>query len=168
MKVCTINSYVNVRSAKRSYFYRIDGKTGTGTIQVVIQPGNKNYPRILKTDYIMCRDRKPICLTAQDGDASPYSAPFVYRITDRNLASSWKITRHNGTLTSPSSLGCWLPEEALPPLPWADYKDKLDECMLGIGVVSGADKLVLTISSGSSVSFATQEIKSMPGIKGNN
>ncbi|KAK2511905.1 desmocollin-1 [Columba guinea] len=72
-----------------------NGKTGTGTIQVVIQPGNKNYPRILKTDYIMCRDRKPICLTAQDGDASPYSAPFVYRITDRNLASSWKITRHN-------------------------------------------------------------------------
>ncbi|OPJ83401.1 desmocollin-1 isoform X1 [Patagioenas fasciata] len=72
-----------------------NGKTGTGTIQVVIQPGNKNYPRILKTDYVMCRDRKPICLTAQDGDASPYSTPFVYRITDRNLASSWKITRHN-------------------------------------------------------------------------
>ncbi|KFW12128.1 Desmocollin-1, partial [Fulmarus glacialis] len=72
-----------------------NGKTGTGTIQVVIQPGNKNYPRILKTDYIMCRDRKPICLTAQDADESPYSTPFVYRITDRSLASMWKITRHN-------------------------------------------------------------------------
>ncbi|NWW95730.1 DSC1 protein, partial [Rhynochetos jubatus] len=72
-----------------------NGKTGTGTIQVVILPGNKNYPQITKTDYIMCRDRKPICLTAEDGDESPYSTPFVYRITDRNLASSWKITRHN-------------------------------------------------------------------------
>lgn len=85
-------------SAKSSCFYLIDGKTGTGTIQVVIHPGNKNYPRITKTDYIMCRDRKPICLTAQDGDQSPYSTPFVYRITDRSLASSWKITRHNGML----------------------------------------------------------------------
>ncbi|KFO76749.1 Desmocollin-1, partial [Cuculus canorus] len=72
-----------------------NGKTGTGTIQVVIRPGNKNYPRITTTDYIMCRDRKPICLTAQDDDESPYSTPFVYRITDRSLASSWKITQHN-------------------------------------------------------------------------
>uniref|UniRef100_A0A672TXE7 Cadherin domain-containing protein n=1 Tax=Strigops habroptila TaxID=2489341 RepID=A0A672TXE7_STRHB len=73
--------------AKSNYFYLIDGKTGTGTIQVFIVPGNKNYPRITKTEYIMCRDRKPICLTAQDGDESPYSTPFVYRITDRSLAS---------------------------------------------------------------------------------
>lgn len=96
-------------SAESSYFYLLDGKTGTGTIQVFIQPGNKNFPRITKTDYIMCRDRKPICLTAQDGDESPYSTPFVYRITDRNLASMWKITRHNGMLRlSPPHLavGC--------------------------------------------------------------
>uniref|UniRef100_A0A8C3JNP9 Cadherin domain-containing protein n=1 Tax=Calidris pygmaea TaxID=425635 RepID=A0A8C3JNP9_9CHAR len=72
-----------------------NGKTGTGTIQVVIQPGNKNYPRITKTEYIMCRDRKPICLTAQDDDESPYSIPFAFHINDRSLASSWKITRHN-------------------------------------------------------------------------
>ncbi|XP_010134592.1 PREDICTED: desmocollin-2-like, partial [Buceros rhinoceros silvestris] len=72
-----------------------NGKTGTGTIQVYIQPGNKNFPRILQTDYIMCRDRKPIRLTAQDDDESPYSAPFVYRITNRDMASRWKITRHN-------------------------------------------------------------------------
>uniref|UniRef100_A0A8C3PL90 Cadherin domain-containing protein n=1 Tax=Calidris pygmaea TaxID=425635 RepID=A0A8C3PL90_9CHAR len=81
--------------AKGSYFYLTDGKTGTGTIQVVIQPGNKNYPRITKTEYIMCRDRKPICLTAQDDDESPYSIPFAFHINDRSLASSWKITRHN-------------------------------------------------------------------------
>ncbi|XP_050564805.1 desmocollin-2-like [Cygnus atratus] len=72
-----------------------NGKTGTGTLQVVIQPCNRNFPRILKTDYIMCRDRKPICLTAEDGDIASYSMPFVYRVIDRNLASSWKITRHN-------------------------------------------------------------------------
>ncbi|NXC68616.1 DSC2 protein, partial [Anhinga anhinga] len=71
------------------------GKTGTGTIQVVIQRGNKNYPRIIKTDYIMCRDRKPICLTAHDADEAPYSTPFVYHITDSSMASMWKIVRHN-------------------------------------------------------------------------
>ncbi|NXR74842.1 DSC1 protein, partial [Pycnonotus jocosus] len=82
-------------SAKPSYFYVIDGKTGTGTIQVCIVPGNKNIPRITQTEYIMCRDRKPICLTAEDVDEAPYSAPFVYRITDRNLASMWKLTPHD-------------------------------------------------------------------------
>ncbi|NXE47751.1 DSC1 protein, partial [Casuarius casuarius] len=72
-----------------------NGKTGTGTIQVIIKPGNKNYPRIAKTEYIMCRDRKPICLTAQDADESPFSMPFVYRVADRSLSASWKVTRHN-------------------------------------------------------------------------
>lgn len=111
-------------SAKSSYFYFIDGKTGTGTIQVYIQPGNKNFPRILQTDYIMCRDRKPICLTAQDDDESPYSAPFAYRITDRDMASRWKITRHNGMLQFPPPLSCMLPEEALPPLVLVDCEDR--------------------------------------------
>ncbi|KFW89374.1 Desmocollin-1, partial [Phalacrocorax carbo] len=82
-----------------------NGKTGTGTIQVVIQPGNKNYPRIIKTDYIICRDRKPICLTAQDADEDPYSAPFVYHITDRSLASSWKIIRQNDNSVCLSLMG---------------------------------------------------------------
>uniref|UniRef100_A0A8D0EIG7 Cadherin domain-containing protein n=1 Tax=Strix occidentalis caurina TaxID=311401 RepID=A0A8D0EIG7_STROC len=67
-------------------FYLIDGKTGTGTIQVFIQPGNKNYPRITKTEYIICRDRKPICLTAQDSDESPYSTPFVLLTLDLVLS----------------------------------------------------------------------------------
>lgn len=91
-------------SAKSSHFCFTDGKTGTGTIQVYIQPGNKDFPRILQTDYIMCRDRKPICLTAQDDDESPYSAPFTYRITNREMASKWKITRHNGMLQFPPPL----------------------------------------------------------------
>ncbi|KAF2985199.1 hypothetical protein EK904_007513, partial [Melospiza melodia maxima] len=72
-----------------------NGKTGTGTIQVCIVPGNKNFPRITQTDYIMCRDRTPISLTAQDGDEAPYSAPFEYRINDRRLASMWKLTPHD-------------------------------------------------------------------------
>lgn len=38
--------------------------------------------------------------------------------------------------------------------------------MFGIGVVSGANKAALMVSSGSSVSFALQ-IKSMPEIRGN-
>lgn len=55
----------------------------------------------------MCRDRKPICLTAEDGDIASYSMPFVYRVTDRNLASSWKITRHNGMRLPPQlAVGC--------------------------------------------------------------
>ncbi|XP_056341448.1 desmocollin-1-like isoform X1 [Oenanthe melanoleuca] len=82
-----------------------NGKTGTGTIQVCIVPGNKNFPRIMQTDYIMCRDRKPICLRAEDSDEAPYSAPFVYRITDQRLASMWKLTPHddNSWYLSPKS-----------------------------------------------------------------
>ncbi|XP_015710979.1 desmocollin-2-like isoform X1 [Coturnix japonica] len=72
-----------------------NGKTGTGTLQVVIQPCDRSYPRIITTDYIMCRDRKPICLSAGDGDETSYSMPLVYRMTDRSLGSMWKITRHN-------------------------------------------------------------------------
>lgn len=106
-------------SAKHSYFYLIDGKTGTGTIQVCIIPGNKNFPRIMQTDYIMCRDRKPICLTAEDGDEAPYSAPFVYRITDPRLASMWKLTPHDGMSTLP------------PPHPAAGCQRRL--CCLSLG-----------------------------------
>lgn len=69
--------------------------------------------------------------------------------------------------TSSSSLSCRLPEEAFLPLPWVDCRNRLDECMFGIGVVSGANKVALMISSGSSVSFAVQEVKGMPEIKGN-
>uniref|UniRef100_A0A8C9FCC4 Cadherin domain-containing protein n=1 Tax=Pavo cristatus TaxID=9049 RepID=A0A8C9FCC4_PAVCR len=84
-----------------------NGKTGTGTLQVVIQPCNRNYPRILVTDYIMCRDRKPICLSAGDEDDTSYSMPLVYRMTDRSVGSMWKITRGDipfGTYTIPVSV----------------------------------------------------------------
>lgn len=118
-------------SAKSSYFYLIDGKTGTGTIQVCIIPGNKNFPRIAQTDYIMCRDRKPICLTAEDADEAPYSAPFVYRITDRNLASMWKLTPHDGMLKLPSphtAAGCQR-RPCCPSLGWSARIDWMNLCL---------------------------------------
>lgn len=118
-------------SAKPSYFYLVDGKTGTGTIQVCIIPGNKNFPRITQRDYIMCRDREPICLMAEDVDEAPYSAPFAYRITDRNLASMWKLTSQDGMLKlppPPSATGCQR-KLCCPSLGWSAKIDWMNLCL---------------------------------------
>uniref|UniRef100_A0A663E7G6 Cadherin domain-containing protein n=1 Tax=Aquila chrysaetos chrysaetos TaxID=223781 RepID=A0A663E7G6_AQUCH len=70
----------------------------TGTIQVFIQPGNKNFPRITKTDYIMCRDRKPICLTAQD------DLVLSFFLTDNSVYLSPKGDIPFGTYSIPISV----------------------------------------------------------------
>ncbi|XP_048363876.1 desmocollin-1-like isoform X2 [Sphaerodactylus townsendi] len=65
------------------------GKTGTGVIVVNLEDENDNFPVIVQREKIMCRDRKPICLTAVDADLPPNTVPFTFEITDRNL--EWKL-----------------------------------------------------------------------------
>uniref|UniRef100_A0A8C8RQD7 Cadherin domain-containing protein n=1 Tax=Pelusios castaneus TaxID=367368 RepID=A0A8C8RQD7_9SAUR len=71
------------------------GKTGTGTVLVTVVPCNRNYPSLPERDFIMCRDRKPILLTAVDPDQSPYSAPFTFSIADRSMDAGWQTTRQD-------------------------------------------------------------------------
>lgn len=56
---------------------------------------NDNFPVIVKKDYIMCRDRKPICVTAVDADLPPNTVPFSFDIPDR-MVPEWKIVPHDG------------------------------------------------------------------------
>nr|XP_020664453.1 desmocollin-1-like isoform X1 [Pogona vitticeps] len=70
------------------------GKTGTGTVVVNLQDENDNFPVIVQTEYIMCRDRKPICLTAVDADLYPYGAPFQFSLPDR-ATQWWRIVQHD-------------------------------------------------------------------------
>ncbi|XP_053105832.1 desmocollin-2-like isoform X2 [Hemicordylus capensis] len=71
-----------------------NGKTGTGVVVVNLMDENDNFPVIVKREYIMCRGREPICLTAVDADQPPYAGPFRFEIPERML-SGWTITQHD-------------------------------------------------------------------------
>ncbi|XP_070798432.1 desmocollin-2-like [Pituophis catenifer annectens] len=70
------------------------GKTGTGTIVVNLLDENDNYPVIVPKEYIICRDRKPICLTAVDADIAPHTVPFTFSIPERDT-QNWKLTEND-------------------------------------------------------------------------
>ncbi|KAF7246147.1 Desmocollin-1 [Varanus komodoensis] len=70
------------------------GKVGTGTVVVNLLDENDNFPVIVQKEYIMCRDRKPICLTAVDADIEPHTTPFRFAIPDQ-MVPQWKFTQHD-------------------------------------------------------------------------
>ncbi|KAL7984337.1 hypothetical protein Chor_002907 [Crotalus horridus] len=70
------------------------GKSGTGTIVVNLLDENDNYPVIVQKEYIICRDRKPICLTAVDADIDPHTVPFTFSIPERDTPN-WKLTEND-------------------------------------------------------------------------
>uniref|UniRef100_A0ABM5GDD1 Desmocollin-1-like n=1 Tax=Pogona vitticeps TaxID=103695 RepID=A0ABM5GDD1_9SAUR len=67
------------------------GKTGTGKIVIKLMDENDNYPIITRKDYIMCKDKKPICITAFDADLPPNTAPFNFEI-ETPVSSTWTLT----------------------------------------------------------------------------
>ncbi|KAL8182210.1 UNVERIFIED_CONTAM: hypothetical protein K2H54_047825 [Gekko kuhli] len=69
------------------------GKTGTGMVVVNLEDENDNHPMIVEPEKIMCRDRKPICLTAVDADLPPNTVPFTFGMPDRNLG--WRLVEHD-------------------------------------------------------------------------
>ncbi|XP_015270053.1 PREDICTED: desmocollin-1-like isoform X2 [Gekko japonicus] len=69
------------------------GKTGTGTVVINLEDENDNYPVIVEPEKIMCRDRKPICLTAVDADLPPNTVPFTFEMRDRNLG--WRLVEND-------------------------------------------------------------------------
>ncbi|TFK12310.1 SKI/DACH domain-containing protein 1 [Platysternon megacephalum] len=71
------------------------GKTGTGTVLVTVGACNNYYPIVTPTDFIMCRDRKPVYITAVTPNESPYSAPFRFDISDRSMGSGWQTTQQD-------------------------------------------------------------------------
>ncbi|XP_053104476.1 desmocollin-1-like [Hemicordylus capensis] len=67
------------------------GKTGTGKIVIKLIDENDNYPVIITKNYIMCKDKKPICITAFDADLPPYTMPFHFDIK-KPEGLTWRIT----------------------------------------------------------------------------
>lgn len=59
---------------------------------------NDNFPVVLKRNYTMCNDKKPICIAAFDADTSPYSMPYHFEI-EEPVNSMWQITPNNGMYT---------------------------------------------------------------------
>uniref|UniRef100_A0A8D0C6F7 Cadherin domain-containing protein n=1 Tax=Salvator merianae TaxID=96440 RepID=A0A8D0C6F7_SALMN len=63
----------------------LSGKTGTGEILITVIDENDNYPVVPIRDYIMCNDKKPICIEAFDADLSPHAAPFHFEIEREDI-----------------------------------------------------------------------------------
>ncbi|KAM9165566.1 desmocollin-1 isoform 2-T2 [Pangshura tecta] len=71
------------------------GKTGTGTVLVTVGACDRYYPSVTPTEFIMCRDRKPVYITAVTPNESPYSAPFRFAISDRSMDSGWQTVQQD-------------------------------------------------------------------------
>ncbi|KAJ6662139.1 hypothetical protein lerEdw1_012604 [Lerista edwardsae] len=63
------------------------GKTGTGVVVVNLEDENDNFPVIPPQDYVMCRDKEPVLLTAVDADLPPNTTPFSFGTSDPR----WRI-----------------------------------------------------------------------------
>uniref|UniRef100_A0A8D2JIK1 Cadherin domain-containing protein n=1 Tax=Varanus komodoensis TaxID=61221 RepID=A0A8D2JIK1_VARKO len=55
-------------------------RTGTGEIVIKLMDENDNYPVVTRKKYIMCKDKKPVIITAFDADLPPYTIPFHFEI----------------------------------------------------------------------------------------
>ncbi|KAG6933657.1 desmocollin-1 [Chelydra serpentina] len=73
------------------------GKTGTGTVFATVGACDKYYPTMTPTEFTICRDRKPVYITAVTPNESPYSAPFRFDISDRSMGSGWQTTQNDAT-----------------------------------------------------------------------
>ncbi|XP_025024717.1 desmocollin-1-like, partial [Python bivittatus] len=65
-------------------------KTGTGTIVIKLMIEN-NYPVTTSKHYVMCNDKKPICIKATDIDLPSSTIPFRFEI-ENPMNSKWKLT----------------------------------------------------------------------------
>ncbi|XP_016850633.1 desmocollin-1 [Anolis carolinensis] len=69
------------------------GKSGIGEIVMTLIDENDNYPVVTKKNYTMCKNKKPVCVTAIDKDIPPNTTPFHFEI-ETPTDSTWKITPH--------------------------------------------------------------------------
>uniref|UniRef100_A0A8D0H6T6 Cadherin domain-containing protein n=1 Tax=Sphenodon punctatus TaxID=8508 RepID=A0A8D0H6T6_SPHPU len=67
----------------------------TGIVVVNLIDENDNFPVIVKKDYIICRDRKPLCITAVDADRPPHTTPFRFEFNDNRAEKYWRLISHD-------------------------------------------------------------------------
>uniref|UniRef100_A0A8C6Y202 Cadherin domain-containing protein n=1 Tax=Naja naja TaxID=35670 RepID=A0A8C6Y202_NAJNA len=70
------------------------GKTGNGIIVIKLAIEN-NYPVSTSKHYVMCKDKKPICINASDIDLPMSTIPFHFEI-EKPMDLKWKLTPNDG------------------------------------------------------------------------
>lgn len=79
---------------KLSILIYLGGKTGNGTIVIALMIEN-NYPVSTSKRYVMCKDKKPICINATDIDLPMSTIPFHFEI-EKPMDLKWKLTPNDG------------------------------------------------------------------------
>ncbi|XP_053322205.1 desmocollin-3-like [Spea bombifrons] len=78
--------------------YAVDqsGKTGTGTLIIILEDINDNAPLLVRTASNICQTgRTYSVIEAQDPDGAPNSAPFRFTL-DPSVANQWTIVDADG------------------------------------------------------------------------
>uniref|UniRef100_A0A670XUJ4 Cadherin domain-containing protein n=1 Tax=Pseudonaja textilis TaxID=8673 RepID=A0A670XUJ4_PSETE len=79
---------------KLSILISLGGKTGNGVIVIKLAIEN-NYPVSTSKHYVMCKDKKPICINASDIDLPMSTMPFHFEI-EKPMDLKWKLTPNDG------------------------------------------------------------------------
>ncbi|XP_013911092.1 PREDICTED: desmocollin-1-like [Thamnophis sirtalis] len=80
------------------------GKTGNGTIVIVLMIEN-NYPVSTSKHYVMCKDKKTICINATDINLPMSTIPYHFEI-EKPVDLKWKLTPNDVGFGAP--YGLWL------------------------------------------------------------
>ncbi|KAM8849428.1 desmocollin 2-like protein [Spinachia spinachia] len=75
------------------------GKTGTGTVIIVVEDVNDNFPTLPSRELVMCEKEGELgsmLVTAEDMDQSPFSSPFSFSLPSDH-DGLWSLTKLNDT-----------------------------------------------------------------------
>ncbi|TNN68274.1 Desmoglein-2 [Liparis tanakae] len=67
------------------------GNTATGTIAIHVTDHNDHCPTLTTTHSNLCSNLKTVTVTGFDEDASPYAAPFEFKIVPEGTRGSWDV-----------------------------------------------------------------------------
>lgn len=70
--------------------------TATGTIAIHVTDHNDHCPTLTTTHSNLCSNLKTVTVTGFDEDASPYAAPFEFKIVPEGTRGSWDVEVING------------------------------------------------------------------------
>lgn len=71
-------------------------KSSERTVHVRLLDINDNHPKLVKKDHFICMQKvQPITITAEDGDADPFSRPFTFSFGKK--PQNWKLIQIDGT-----------------------------------------------------------------------
>lgn len=71
-------------------------KTGTGTVIIVVEDVNDNYPIIPPGEKVVCENNgDSVVIVAEDADQTPFSSPFIFSMP-ADSDGKWSVKGFNG------------------------------------------------------------------------